>query len=157
MQFGVSTQLILHSTLSTSAFKRLDWASPNCVHQHTLSLPPFAMMFEELKTGPEISSDLVVSAFPAKVTKSFSNMAGRSLIQTFKSSLCMAHFRLPRGRGRQWNMVHVFHARRWEILSTLASALLRGFASNPIDIEENMAGHLAAAKCWPQDGFSPRL
>ena len=38
-----------------------------------------------------------------------------------------------------------------------ASVLLRGFASNPIEIEENTAGHLAAAKCWPQDGFSPRL
>ena len=22
---------------------------------------------------------------------------------------------------------------------------------NPIDIEENMAGHLSAAECWPQD------
>ena len=38
-----------------------------------------------------------------------------------------------------------------------ASVLLRGFASNPIEIGENTAGHLAAAKCWPQDGFSPRL
>ena len=79
MQFWVSTQLILHSTLSTSAFKRLDWASSNCVHQkdqhHTLShltsLSPFAVMFEELKTGSEITSDLVVSAFPTESDKKF--------------------------------------------------------------------------------------
>ena len=85
MKLGVSTQLLLHSTLSTSAFKRLDWASSNCVHQKDQQ--PFAMMFEELKTSSEISSDLVVSAFPTKVTKSLSNMAGRSLIQTFKSTV----------------------------------------------------------------------
>ena len=50
-----------------------------------------------------------------------------------------------------------YAARGANFLKGAASALLRGFASNPIDIEENTAGHLAAAKCWPQDGFSPRL
>ena len=43
------------------------------------------------------------------------------------------------------------------VAKSAPSVLLRGFASNPIEIEENTAGHLAAAKCWPQDGFSPRL
>ena len=31
------------------------------------------------------------------------------------------------------------------------------FASNPIDIEENTAGHLSAAECWPLDGSFPRF
>ena len=35
----------------------------------------------------------------------------------------------------------------------LASLVGCGFASNPIDMEENMAGHLSAAERWPQDGF----
>ena len=31
------------------------------------------------------------------------------------------------------------------------------FASNPIDIEENTAGHLVAAESLPQDGFFPQM
>ena len=31
------------------------------------------------------------------------------------------------------------------------------FASNPIDIEENTAGHLLTAECWPLDGSFPHL
>ena len=38
-----------------------------------------------------------------------------------------------------------------------ASVIGCRFASNPIDIEENRAGHLSTAECWPEDGFFPHL
>ena len=41
--------------------------------------------------------------------------------------------------------------------SVPASVIGCQFASNPIDIEENTAGHLSAAECWPLDGSFPHL
>ena len=39
----------------------------------------------------------------------------------------------------------------------LASLVGCGFASNPIDMEENTESHLAAAKHWPQDDIFPHM